>query len=99
MNKIACVQSPTINLRFTLQLEDLTLCMLSNFHVFFRTAGFSQNPSFSKNSFTNSIRVPFRNTIRVPNSLDPDQNQHFVGSDLGPNYLQRLSADGTSKQS
>ena len=23
-------------------------------------------------------------------SLDPDQAQHFVGSDLGPNCLQRL---------
>ena len=26
-------------------------------------------------------------------SLDPDQAQHFVGPDLGPNCLQRLSAD------
>ena len=25
----------------------------------------------------------FRNTIRLSNSLDPDQVQHFVGSDLG----------------
>ena len=25
--------------------------------------------------------------------LDPDQAQHFVGPDLGPNCLQRLSAD------
>ena len=29
----------------------------------------------------------FRNTIRLLNRLDPDQNQHFVGPDLGPNYL------------
>ena len=35
----------------------------------------------------------FRNTIRVSNSLDPDQDQHSVGPDLGPNCLQRLSAD------
>ena len=35
------------------------------------------------------------NTIRVSNSLDPDQAQHF---DLGPNCLQRLSAEGTSRQ-
>ena len=27
------------------------------------------------------------------NSLDPDQARHFVGSDLGPNCLQMLSAD------
>ena len=26
-------------------------------------------------------------------SLDPDQDRHSVGPDLGPNYLQRLSAD------
>ena len=28
-------------------------------------------------------------------SLDPDQARHFVGPDLGPNCLQRLSADNT----
>ena len=40
----------------------------------------------------------FRNTIRVSNSLDPDQARHFVGHDMCPNYLQRLhvSADVTS---
>ena len=31
-------------------------------------------------------------------SLDPDQARHFVGPDLGPNCLQRLSADDTSEQ-
>ena len=36
----------------------------------------------------------FRVTIRVSHSLDPDQAKqlHFVGSDLGPNCLQGLSA-------
>ena len=34
-----------------------------------------------------------RNTIRVSNSLDPDQNRRSVGPDLGPNCLQRSSAD------
>ena len=38
------------------------------------------------------------NTIRVSNSLDQDQGQHFVGPDLGPNCLQRLSADNKSGQ-
>ena len=33
------------------------------------------------------------NTNRVSNSLDPDQDQHSVGPDLGPNCLQRLFAD------
>ena len=32
------------------------------------------------------------------NSLDPDQAQLFVGPDLGPDLLQRLSADETSRQ-
>ena len=36
--------------------------------------------------------LDFFNTIRVSNSLDQDQAQHFVGPDLGPNCLQRLSA-------
>ena len=40
----------------------------------------------------------FRNSIRVSNSLDPDQTRHFVGPDLGPNCLQMLSADDTSKE-
>ena len=34
----------------------------------------------------------------MSNSLDPDQARHFVGPDLGPNCLQRLSADDISKQ-
>ena len=29
----------------------------------------------------------------MSNSLDPDQDLHFVGPDLDPNSLQRLSAD------
>ena len=44
---------------------------------------------FSKNSF--------KNTIRVSSSLDPDQARHFVGPDLVPNLVQRLSADDTGK--
>ena len=30
--------------------------------------------------------------------FDPDQDQYVVGSDLGSNGLQRLSADDTSRQ-
>ena len=41
--------------------------------------------------------LDFFNTILVSNSLDPDQAQHFVGPDLGPNCLQRLSADNKSR--
>ena len=48
---------------------------------------FFQNQLFSNNSF--------KNTIRVPNGSDPDQARRFVGPDLVPNCLQRLSADDT----
>ena len=42
----------------------------------------------SADFFFNSLR----NTIRVSNSLDPDQAIFSVGPNLGPNCLQRLSA-------
>ena len=54
--------------------------------LFLSSAEFFLKSTFLKNSF--------RNTIRVSNSLDPDQ----VGPDLGPTCLQRLSADITSRQ-
>ena len=38
------------------------------------------------------------NTIQVSNSLDPDQARHFVWPDLGPNCLQRLSAEIAGKE-
>ena len=34
-----------------------------------------------------------RNTIRVLNGLDPNQDRHSVGPDMGPSRLHRLSAD------
>ena len=43
-------------------------------------------------------KYSFRNTIRVTNNFDRDQDQRFVRSDLGPNCLQRLSADDTSRK-
>ena len=47
--------------------------------------------------FFEKFSQEFRNTIRVSNKLDPDQVQHSVSPDLGPNCLQRLSADSTFK--
>ena len=44
--------------------------------------------TFSKNSFIK--------TIRVSNGLDQGQDRHFVGPDLCPNCLQRLSANDKS---
>ena len=58
-------------------------------HAFLLSEIFFQNQLFQKNSF--------RNTIRVSNSLDPDQARHIVGPDLGPNCLQKFSADDTRR--
>ena len=49
---------------------------------------------FSQINFSFSI-YHFRNTIRMSNSLDPDQYQFFFGPDLDPNCLQMLSRDNT----
>ena len=57
--------------------------MLGNFSCFLcRLLTFFSKLTFSKNRF--------RNTVRVSNSLDSDQDQHSVGLDLGPNCLQKL---------
>ena len=40
----------------------------------------------------------FRYSIRVSNSLDPVSPDNFVGPDLGPNCLQRLSTEDRSGQ-
>ena len=63
---------------------------MGNFQAFLSSADFFSKSTFSENSF--------RNTIRVSNSLDPGQARHFVGPDLGPNRLQKLTADDTSRQ-
>ena len=41
----------------------------------------------------NRVRI---HTIRVQNSLDPDQDQHIAGPGFGPNCFQRLSVGGRS---
>ena len=63
--------------------------MLGKFSCFYCQLLTFSKLTFSKNSS--------RNTIRVSNSLDPDQDRHSVGPDLGPNYLQRLSAYDISR--
>ena len=57
--------------------------------IFLSSVDFFFKLTFSKKSFWN--------TIRVSNSLDPDQVLQFVGPDLGPDCLQRLSADDKSR--
>ena len=68
--------------------DQLTLCILGDFAL-------SSADFFSKLTFS---KISFRNTIRVSNRLDPDQARRFVGPDLGPNCLQRRSADDTGRQ-
>ena len=63
----------------------LSPCMLGNCSLFFDVCW-----QFSKLTFSTKS---FRNTIRVSNGLDPDQDRHYVGPDLSQNCLQRLSAD------
>ena len=74
-------------LRLTISL---THCLLGNFCCIFVICWSFWKSTFKKNSF--------RNTIRVSNSLDPDQAQRFVGPDLDKNYFQTLWADSTSRQ-
>ena len=65
------------------QLLDCSILLL----LFFLTLLLCHITSNSLNA------VYFLNTIRVSNSMDPDQARHFVRPDLGPNCLQRFSAD------
>ena len=69
--------------------NDLTHCMLGNLHAFCHLLIFFK--------FFQSCRK----MIRMSNtcSLDPDQARRFVGPDLGPNCLQRISVDNTGRQS
>ena len=60
---------------------------MADFHAFL--------PSFKINFF---FKNSFENTVRESNSLDPYQARHFVGPDLGPKCLQKLSVDGTCIQ-
>ena len=62
--------------------------MLGNFAHFFVVCWFV----FQKQMFWKPLRV------QESKSLDPDQARHFVGPDLAPNTLQRVSADYTRKQ-
>ena len=64
----------------------LTLCLLGNFSCCLSSADCFQNQLFQK--ILSGIPC-------VSNRMDPDQARHFVGPELGPNCLHRLSADET----
>ena len=63
----------------------LTPCMLGYFFIIICCLLIYLKLHFSK-SF-------FKNSHRVSNSLDQDQAQPYVGPDLGPDCLQRSSAN------
>ena len=69
----------------------LTLCLQGNFACFLLSAVFFKIKIFEKFFQENIIRV----SRSGPTFGGPDQN---VGPDLGPNCLQRLSADDTSRK-
>ena len=68
--------------------------MLGNmviFHDFaFSTLTFLSSAPFYQNQVFQKL------TLRASQSFDTDQTRRLVGPDLGPNGLQRLSADDTS---
>ena len=62
----------------------LTLCTLNIFETFVIICRLLIKINFFKNSYRNTISVK---------GLYPDQNRRSVGTELGANYLQMLSAD------
>ena len=82
----ACCLSMLQYISYTSSSFGLTFYMLGNFSMIFLLSV----DIFSKLNFS---KISFRNTIRVSDRLDPDQAQHSVGPDLGPNCLRRTSAD------
>ena len=75
----------------------LTLCMLGNFACIFVVCFFFFFFFFVFFNYFFFQNKSFRNTIRVSDSLDPDQARHFVGPDLGLSCLQRISAYDNSR--
>ena len=79
---VKCVIPYLLTTLYTLNSLDAGLFFLT----LLSSADFFQNYFFHK-------FFSFRNTVSLSNGLDPDRDQHFVGPTLGPNRLQRLSAD------
>ena len=64
---------------------------------FFENVKFETKSANNKSNFA-CFFVVCRKILSGSNSLDPDQARRFVGPDLDPNCLQRLSAVGKSRQ-
>ena len=82
---------PETHLFLYLNLKNLNLCLLGKFFMpLLSSAEFFQNQIFG------NILSGIPSECHL-HSLDPDQAQCFVEPDLGPNCLQRLSAEDTSR--
>ena len=68
---------------------DINSACLVIFHAFLVICHLFSKLTFSKKN---------KKTFRVANGLDTDQDQLFVRPDLGPNCLQRLSAEDKRKE-
>ena len=77
-NTAPCIISISLHAINSLHAEYSLRLLLSSANV-------NSKLTFFKNSY--------RHTIRVSNGLYPDQNRRSVGTELGSNYLQMLSAD------
>jgi hypothetical protein len=69
----------------------LTLCMLGNL-----SSAKMLSAKFLKLAFSSIFFS--KNTIRIANSLDPDETPRSVASHLDPNCLQKPSKSGSSTQ-
>ena len=67
------------------QILSLTGCMLGIFFMLLLSSVVFFNINFKKN-------------LSGPNGLNPDQDLHFLGPDLGPNCFQRLSTVDKSRR-
>ena len=81
--ELLCFQHPSAR---RLLFVALHLCMLGNFEFFFVVCGFSLKLTF----FFKKIFQEYQQRVK---EFGPRSGQHFVGSNLGPNCLQRLSAE------
>ena len=70
------MQGKTMLMKFFNSVPTVEFCMLICLLLIYT------KPSFSEK--------PFRNTIRVSNSLDANQAQHFVGPDLSPKLFEKV---------
>ena len=70
-------------------IESCTLCMIGNFDAFLEC--FLLIFFFKKNNLS---EIP----SECQSVLDPDQAEPVVRTDLGPNFLQRISAEDTSRR-